>query len=164
VLYRDDGSTWNVASGVGTASNPVPGEAHFSDLYGQTVDASSVSTGSLDVNGQSGVALPTDVSGSRSIGTWETNNIGSPIEVYVSLEVSNTDASADDRLAVALHINDSQSDFVVSQDQAQTSDGGNMIVAAAGLVPEGAEYKADLTLDDTNSATIRQWVEGAVGL
>lgn len=32
LLYRDDGSTWNVKAGHGTSSNPVPGTSHFNSL------------------------------------------------------------------------------------------------------------------------------------
>jgi len=164
------------ASGqVGTSSDPVDVEAYDLAVQNQlssNVDAGgndltnvgSLKTDNLTTNGQSGVELPQDVTSSRSLGTWETNNTGNAIFVMIQLNVKDQDTDVNDRLRVATDVNSSQTANPVVDTQIQTSDGSRIDLTVTAMVPDGAEYRARIVKDDSNNASLGLWHEQKIGV
>lgn len=94
---------------------------------------------------------PQGVSGSRSLATWYQNTSEHPLLVYVRYA-----DGAGGRVILDLHINSSESNFLVSSNS-DSGDGTNTSVATVvGVVPPDHYYKA-------NGTAIGEWREQKLG-
>lgn len=134
-LWRWDAaaSDWEAVSGLGTASDPVPGTSHFE----------SVSTGDLQT-----FSDPSDVTASRSYGTTYTNTTASDIVINVEAQAS-VDGT---RVGQEVFINGERAD----RQNIEVSRNDRVSVMA--VVPGGADYSVE-AFSDTSDFSLVRWVE-----
>lgn len=109
------------------------------------------STGSEANWGNLDIDSPSDVSGSRALGTWEENTGSAALVVMVSVDHGTNGGG----LARARgHINSSQSDNIVIN----WRNDGDEDAAITMIVPAGSFYKVEGATDNT----INQWYEHAL--
>lgn len=109
-------------------------------------------------------SIPSDVSSSRSFGTWETNNFGNPLIVQVSGFVGSADHNDGDIVRLAGDVNSSQVTNSFGGDRTAQGDGSNNLVNGLTLfVPDGAEYQVRVVTDESGSFALAKWVEFQFG-
>ena len=95
-------------------------------------------------------SIPSDVSSSRSAGTWYQNTTGSALVVYISTETTSNGTQTH---SLDFHINSSQTDNIVLTSYASSPDYENDNATVVMMVPDQAYYKA------STSWTILRWYE-----
>lgn len=100
---------------------------------------------------------PADVTASRSSGTWIRNGTEHPMVVYVS---SQSDGSAASTTSLVGHVNESESDVVVTRSKTQAADTLSSVTVATSItlvVPPGHHYKVVVV------GTVSEWFEQELG-
>jgi hypothetical protein len=124
----------------------------------ETLETGSVDTEDATINTSLGypVETPTDVSGSRSRGTWYQNTTGVPLYISVVQEVSVDGAT----ISAQLSINDSQS-MNIAEEQRLNSATLNDWIAVSGIVPDGYYYREEG--NQTSDSELDRWIEYKIG-
>lgn len=116
---------------------------------GVGIDVPSVDTNDIQFD----AAGYSDVSGSRSDNTWETNNTEYPLAVTVVVKASG----AGSQCFIDLHENTSQTNNKVDQGANVAHDSQIVRSRVTAIIPPGHDYKANWT------GTLTQYQEQEVG-